>query len=113
MVNTNSIAFYADVGRRIRRARKAVGLTQQALASLVSLSRTSVTNLEQGRQKLLVHTLVDVALALRVQPADLLPRINSAFNSSFDKLVEERSPIEQAWIRAAVGVLPSGQLDAE
>ena len=43
--------FYAEVGRRVRMAREAAGLTQDALADQVELSRTSVTNIEKGRQK--------------------------------------------------------------
>lgn len=52
-------AFYAEVGRRIRQAREKRGLSQEALASAVSLTRTSVTNIEKGRQKFLVHTIYD------------------------------------------------------
>jgi transcriptional regulator with XRE-family HTH domain len=65
--------FYAEVGRRIRVARSRAGLTQDALATRVSLSRTSVTNIEKGRQKVLLHTLCGLAAALGVAPADLLP----------------------------------------
>ena len=37
-------SFYAEVGRLIRDARSRAGLTQDALAARVSLSRTSVTD---------------------------------------------------------------------
>jgi DNA-binding XRE family transcriptional regulator len=68
-------SFYQAVGRRIREARLAQtpSLTQEGLANLVGLTRTSITNLEQGRQKCLIHTLVDIAYVLRVQPGSLLP----------------------------------------
>jgi transcriptional regulator with XRE-family HTH domain len=49
--------FYAVVGRLIREARERRGVTQEALATLVSLSRTSLTNIERGRQKVQLHTL--------------------------------------------------------
>ncbi|MDJ0694644.1 helix-turn-helix domain-containing protein [Mastigocoleus sp. MO_188.B34] len=39
--------FYAEVGSSIRQARKNIGLSQEALASLVSITRTSVTNIEK------------------------------------------------------------------
>jgi DNA-binding XRE family transcriptional regulator len=68
-------AFYAEVGRRVRQARERVGLTQDALASRVSLSRTSVTNIEKGRQKLSVHTLCGLAAELGVAPGVLLPEV--------------------------------------
>jgi transcriptional regulator with XRE-family HTH domain len=65
--------FYAEVGRRVRMAREAAGLTQDALADRVELSRTSVTNIEKGRQKIALHTLCKVASAVGVEPASLLP----------------------------------------
>jgi transcriptional regulator with XRE-family HTH domain len=43
------------------------------LAEKVSLTRTTVTNIEKGRQQLLVHTLVDIAKALNVSIELLLP----------------------------------------
>ncbi len=54
-------------------ARERAGLTQDALAARVSLSRTSVTNIEKGRQKVLLHTFWGLADALGVAPAVLLP----------------------------------------
>jgi transcriptional regulator with XRE-family HTH domain len=65
--------FYAEVGRRVRMAREAAGLTQDALADQVDLSRTSVTNIEKGRQKIALHTLCKVASAVGVEPATLFP----------------------------------------
>jgi transcriptional regulator with XRE-family HTH domain len=65
--------FYAEVGRLVRVAREAAGITQDALADQVELSRTSVTNIEKGRQKIALHTLFLVASAVGVEPASLLP----------------------------------------
>ena len=67
--------FYLAVGRRVRKARRARSLTQEVLASLVSLTRTSITNIEKGRQKILLHTLADLAKALQVEYVALLPEI--------------------------------------
>ncbi|MBA4064863.1 MAG: hypothetical protein C0501_14345 [Isosphaera sp.] len=65
--------FYAEVGRLVRVAREAAGITQDALADQVELSRTSVTNIEKGRQKIALHTLFLVASVVGVEPASLLP----------------------------------------
>jgi DNA-binding XRE family transcriptional regulator len=56
-----------------RLAIKPRPLTQEELAHRVHLKRTSITNIEKGRQKLLVHTLFDIAAALDVPIADLIP----------------------------------------
>jgi transcriptional regulator with XRE-family HTH domain len=66
-------AFYAEVGRRVRLARERAGLTQDVLAARVLLSRTSITNIERGRQKVLLHTFCSLADALGVAAAVLLP----------------------------------------
>lgn len=66
-------AFYQATGALIRAARIARGLTQSELAGSVGLTRTSVVNIEKGRQKILLHTLRDFASALGSVPGDLLP----------------------------------------
>ncbi len=70
---SEQVAFYVEIGRRVRLARERAGLTQDALAARVSLSRTSVTNIEKGRQKVLLHTFCGLAAALGVAPTTLLP----------------------------------------
>lgn len=67
--------FYLEVGRRVRIARERIGLTQDALASQVMLSRTSVTNIEKGRQKVMAHTICNLAEALNIPPSELFPAL--------------------------------------
>lgn len=64
--------FYASVGRQIAQARTG-RLTQEALAKRASLTRTSIINIEKGRQQILLHTLLDIARALDVPVTDLIP----------------------------------------
>jgi transcriptional regulator with XRE-family HTH domain len=98
----NQRQFYAEVGRRIRAARKARSLTQEALASGVSLTRTSITNIEQGRQKFPLHMLAELATALHVPPAALLPAGPAHDDADLDQALEGRPLDEQAWIRSAL-----------
>ena len=63
--------FYKALGARIREVRGSK-LTQEELARFVKLTRTSIVNIESGRQKLLVHNLFLIAAALGVRPTDLL-----------------------------------------
>jgi transcriptional regulator with XRE-family HTH domain len=62
----------ADVGQRIRAYRTAAGQLQHELAAAVGLSRSSIANLEAGRQDITVTTLLGIAHYLGVTPADLL-----------------------------------------
>jgi transcriptional regulator with XRE-family HTH domain len=94
--------FYSELGRRVRKAREERGLTQEALASLVSLTRTSVTNIEKGRQKILTHTLVDLAMALQTSCADLLPEQGVPDEKSIEQWLKGRSAKERAWAKSAM-----------
>lgn len=49
------------------------GLTQAKLAKAVGVSRTSIVNIEAGRQPVYLHHLVVIAAILEVEPADLIP----------------------------------------
>ncbi len=67
-------AFYAEMGRRVRRSREAGSWTQAQLAHRLGMSRASVANLEGGRQRIPIHVLFQLADLLREEPFDLLPR---------------------------------------
>jgi transcriptional regulator with XRE-family HTH domain len=102
--------FYKKLGQRIREARNHNGFTQQELAAKVDLTRTSVTNIELGRQKLLVHALVEIADALQVAPAQLLPPASepapqSASEPDRNKILENRPADEQKMVRAALAAI--------
>jgi transcriptional regulator with XRE-family HTH domain len=63
--------FYKALGARIREIRGSK-LSQEQLAKAADLSRTSIVNIESGRQKLLVHNLFQISKALKVLPTVLL-----------------------------------------
>ena len=67
--------FYAEVGRRIRELRNRAGMTQEDLGRLLlpPVTRVSVANIEGGHQRILSHSLVQLAAALNVEVIDILP----------------------------------------
>jgi DNA-binding XRE family transcriptional regulator len=73
------------MGNVLRDVREKVGRTQEDVARAVSLTRTSLTNIEKGRQKLLLHTFADIATFLGRTPSDLLADIQAK--------LAEKSPI--------------------
>jgi len=105
--------FYEEVGRRIREARKRRKpmMTQETLGKRVSLTRTSITNLEKGRQKLLLHTLADIAATLQVQPASLLPLSHSEFDPELEDALKNRSAAEKEWIKNTLSEAEKGRTD--
>jgi transcriptional regulator with XRE-family HTH domain len=71
------LQVYRVVGERIRDERKRQNITQDELAKEIGLTRTSITNVENGRQKLLLHTLFQIADYLGTSPVRLLPACNA------------------------------------
>jgi transcriptional regulator with XRE-family HTH domain len=67
------VEFYHQLGAQIRRFRKERRLSQDELAKLVGLARTSLTNIEQGRQHPTLHTLCEIVECLKVEISELLP----------------------------------------
>jgi transcriptional regulator with XRE-family HTH domain len=66
--------LYSEIGRRIKAEREALGFTQIDLAQEIGLTRTSLTNIEAGRQRLPIHVLYAIASALALPVSDLLPK---------------------------------------
>lgn len=66
-------AFYRELGRKVRERRRSISLSQAKLAANVGLSRTSITNIELGRQHVAVHMLYELATALGAEPQHFLP----------------------------------------
>src|SRR4051812_27594425 len=76
--------FYQEFGRLLREARERPEskITQKQLADRVGLSRTSITNIELGKQHIPLHTLFALATAVGIKPSDLLPDIAFASANS-------------------------------
>jgi transcriptional regulator with XRE-family HTH domain len=60
-------------GHLLARRRTEARMSQEAFAKAVGLSRTSITNIERGRQPISLHTLYTMADILGVDAGDLLP----------------------------------------
>ena len=63
---------YYQIGQRVRKYRKAQGLSQEELAARVGISVTHMSHIETGNTKLSLPVLVELACALGVQSDDLL-----------------------------------------
>lgn len=76
--------FYRAFGDLVRLHREGrPDLTQEKLGRLVGLSRTSITNIEKGRQHIALHQLFALADALKVRPEALLPASGGAGEASW------------------------------
>src|SRR6185437_15976196 len=92
------LRLYKQLGQTIRIRRDRAGMTQEDLAKAVRLSRTSVTNIERGRQQLLLHQLLDFAKALKAEPHELLDEITPVNDIDIETAIEEVPPEVQKLI---------------
>lgn len=63
---------YYKIGQKIRKFRKAQGLSQEELAEKIGISLTHMSHIETGNTKLSLPVFIDIASALDVQTDDLL-----------------------------------------
>lgn len=73
-VNDNQLEeFYLQVGENICKFRAQQKLSQDDLARLIGLTRTSITNIEKGRQHPPLHIFCEIAEHLKIELSELLP----------------------------------------
>jgi len=85
--------FYKSLGDNIRIAREKAGLKQGAFAELIGLSRTSVVNIEKGRQHLPFHLAGVIARVLKITYNDFIPasKPDAKQSSTINKHLEAES----------------------
>jgi transcriptional regulator with XRE-family HTH domain len=64
-----------QVGRRLRRRRRYLDMTQEELAHRSSVHRTQIPLIEGGRRMPRLHTLIRLGTALDMSPCQLLEGI--------------------------------------
>lgn len=96
----NDERIYLEIGRNIRSRREFLELTQDALAQRVGLTRTSITNIERGKQKIQIHTLFRIAEALESHVASFIPSTSEHFAISVDdRSLSTLHPSEREWVK--------------
>lgn len=67
--------LYTVIGQNIRKARERQGLTQDQLASRLTpkMARVTMANMEAGRQRIMLHVLLDIATACGTTIGRMLP----------------------------------------
>lgn len=78
---------YYEIGQRIRRIRKAHGLSQEELAEKIGISTTHMSHIETGNTKLSLPVLVSIASVLEVQTDDLLfEQVNASRSNALNEI---------------------------
>jgi transcriptional regulator with XRE-family HTH domain len=61
-----------EFGRRVRKCRTNLGMSQEKLGEQASLHRTYIGHVERGEVNPSLHNIIRVAAALKVDPGDLV-----------------------------------------
>lgn len=65
----------AEIGRRVRARREALGLSQEKLAHSIGLHYSTVSHIERGDRSLRVISILRLAEGLGCDPAELVASI--------------------------------------
>lgn len=75
-----------EVGNRLHKIRKKSGYNQGQIASGIGLTRTSIVNIEKGRQSLTVEHLLKLSALFKCDVSALLPPSPKAFAKEIKKV---------------------------
>ncbi|MBQ9967818.1 MAG: helix-turn-helix transcriptional regulator [Oscillospiraceae bacterium] len=80
---------YFKIGQRIRKIRKARGISQEELAEKIGISTTHMSHIETGNTKLSLPVFVAISEALEVRTDDLLhDSVNADRSRSVDAILD-------------------------
>lgn len=100
------VHVYEVIGRNIKRFRELNKFSQTDLGEKIGLTRSSIANIETGRQKVQIDTLYQIAMVLYVEIEQLLPKVNEVIsNKDEDIQLEFFSGFEedeQDWLRKVI-----------
>lgn len=101
--NAMADPLYIEFGRLVREHRRRLQLTQVELGRRIGLTRTSITNIESGRQKVLLHQVFLIAKSLGVTADALLPSERDRSLAHLEeKLPTDLTGSEREWVRRVV-----------
>ena len=110
---------YFEIGQRIRRYRKACGLSQEALAERVGISGTHMSHIETGNTKLSLPVLAKIADELSVGTDALLSdepkpdkaKLSAEVREILDSFEVDELPVAVEVLRALRDALAKRRVD--
>jgi transcriptional regulator with XRE-family HTH domain len=95
--------LYEILGEQIRIAREKANINQEHLAQYLDLSRVSISNIEKGKQKIQLHSLLELAKYLQIE-------IDYFLSPLYKLLHDEVSEEEERRITHGLGFPANGKL---
>jgi len=91
----NEDRLYKYVGERLKLHRLRLRHTQEEMAQLVNVSRTSITNIEAGIQKPPLHVIYELCHKMQIEPGVLLPAVALVTAGSNQDVLEHAGQAEE------------------
>jgi transcriptional regulator with XRE-family HTH domain len=111
-MNVNQKLLYGRIGDTIKERRREFGWSQEHLAKLAGLERTSVTHIESARQKAPLHVLYRLCQELTLDVGVLFPPIEDVtVEEAGDRPVEVIEMNRHTAARPKTAAFISGQLE--
>jgi transcriptional regulator with XRE-family HTH domain len=98
-------AMYREVGKLISAHRRKNKLSQEGLARKVGHTRTSITNIEAGRQRIPLDLLFKIADVLQLDYRSLLPASSVSLPPEIEKKLPKQ--YDEAQRSAIKRIVPS------
>ena len=95
---------YYQIGQRVRRFRRAQGLSQEALAERVGISVTHMSHIETGNTKLSLAVFAALAEGLGVAADELLRDASSGRSPALPQLEEVLAGCSEGQCRVILAV---------
>jgi transcriptional regulator with XRE-family HTH domain len=87
---------------KVEEARHRANYTQEELARAVNLSRTSITNIEKGRQPVQAHVLARLAEVLNTTIVALMPQRSDVEAPVVTNKIAKLPVPTQAWVKRVI-----------
>lgn len=95
MINKEEIN--KSVGDKLKAVRKVMKFSQDDLANKIGLTRTSIVNIEKGRQSLTIENLYKISELFQVNPMDLLITSSGNMNIVLEAKIKEAESETEEW----------------
>lgn len=89
--------LYTLVGKNIQKIREENNINQARLAEILGLSRTSVSNMENGRHPIFLHHIYTISDHMNIPLEKILPAV-----SEVDKKENRQDSIEKALLERGI-----------
>jgi transcriptional regulator with XRE-family HTH domain len=76
-IRVDEASLYEAIGAEIRKRRTELGMIQTQVADAAGVLRTSIANIEAGRQKAPLHVLYRMCAALGLDMPAILPAVTA------------------------------------